>query len=95
MSDALWSGRRFRTFNAIYEFNREGLHIKVDTSLLAARVIRALDELVEVLGAIQRRRPQSHPTWQAHAERLCRKIQQDLPHRGSRLLRLRQLEGSA
>ena len=24
MSDALWSGRRFRTFNVIDEFNREG-----------------------------------------------------------------------
>ncbi|MDR7097593.1 IS3 family transposase, partial [Hydrogenophaga laconesensis] len=51
MSDALWSGRRFRTFNVIDEFNREGLRIEVDTSLPAARVIRALDELVEVRGA--------------------------------------------
>ena len=51
MSDALWSGRRFRTFNVIDEFNREGLHIEVDTSLPAARVIRALNELVEVRGA--------------------------------------------
>ncbi len=46
MSDALWSGRRFRTFNVIDEFNREGLCIEVDTSLPAARVIRGLDELV-------------------------------------------------
>ena len=45
MSDVLWSGRRFRTFNVIDEFNREGLRIEVDTSLPAARVIRALDEL--------------------------------------------------
>jgi transposase InsO family protein len=51
MSDALWSGRRFRTFNVIDEFNREGLRIEVDTSLPAARVIRALNELVEVRGA--------------------------------------------
>ena len=51
MSDALWSGRRFRTFNVIDEFNREGLCIEVDTSLPAARVIRALNELVEVRGA--------------------------------------------
>jgi len=27
MSDALWSGRRFRTFNVIDEYNREGLRI--------------------------------------------------------------------
>lgn len=51
MADALWSGRRFRTFNVIDEFNREGLRIEVDTSLPAARIIRALNELVEVRGA--------------------------------------------
>ncbi len=48
MPDALWSGRRFRTFNVIDEFNREGLRTDVDTSLPAARVIRAFNELVEV-----------------------------------------------
>lgn len=42
MSDALWSGRRFRTFNIIDEFNREGLRIEVDTSLTAARVFAPL-----------------------------------------------------
>ena len=46
MSDALWSGRRFRTFNVIDEFNRECLRIEIDTSLPAARVVRALDELI-------------------------------------------------
>jgi putative transposase len=51
MHDALWSGRKFRTFNVIDEFNREGLRIEIDTSLPAARVIRALNELVEVRGA--------------------------------------------
>ncbi len=51
MADALWSGWRLRTFNVIDEFNREGLRIEVDTSLPAARVIRALNELVEVRGA--------------------------------------------
>lgn len=51
MSDALWSGRRFRTFNVIDEFNREGLRVKVDTGLPAARAIRALNELVEVRGS--------------------------------------------
>ena len=116
MSDALWSGRRFRTFNVIDEFNREGLRIEVDTSLPAARVIRALDELVEVRGAPlsirldiaqnsspalwpsglkARVSPSITPARQAHAERLCRTIQQDLSNRGARLLRLRQLEGSA
>lgn len=51
MSDALWSGRRFRTFNVLDEYNREGLRIEVDTSLPATRIVQALNELVEVRGA--------------------------------------------
>jgi putative transposase len=50
MSDALWSGRRFRTFNVIDDFNREVLRIETDTSLPARRIVRALDELVEIRG---------------------------------------------
>ena len=48
MADALWNGRSFRTFNVLEEFSREVLRIKVDTSLPAARVVRALDELLAV-----------------------------------------------
>ncbi|SBV36168.1 hypothetical protein STPYR_11098 [uncultured Stenotrophomonas sp.] len=48
MADALWSGRRFRTFNVNDDFNRESLRIEIDTSLPSARVIRVLDELVEL-----------------------------------------------
>jgi len=54
MADALWSGRRFRTFNVNDDYNRESLRIEIDTSLLSQRVIRALDELVEVRGTSQR-----------------------------------------
>jgi putative transposase len=50
MSDALWSGRRFRTFNVLDDFNREVLRIEIDTSLPARRIVRALDELVELRG---------------------------------------------
>ena len=35
MADALWSGRRFRTFNVIDDFNREALRIEIDPSLPA------------------------------------------------------------
>ena len=35
MSDALWDGRRFRTFNVVDDFNREALAITVDFSLTA------------------------------------------------------------
>ena len=50
MADALWSGRRFRTFNVIDDFNREVLRIEIDTSLPARRIVRALDELIEIRG---------------------------------------------
>jgi putative transposase len=45
MSDALYHGTRFRTFNIMDDFNREALAIEVDTSLRAERVIRVLDRL--------------------------------------------------
>ena len=51
MSDALWSGRRFRTFNVLDDFNRESLCIEVDNSLPARRVVRVLDRLVDERGA--------------------------------------------
>lgn len=36
MSDALWCGRRFRTFNVADDFNREALAIEIDLNLPAA-----------------------------------------------------------
>jgi putative transposase len=50
MADALWSGRRFRTFNVIDDYNREVLKIEIDTSLPARRIVRALEELVAIRG---------------------------------------------
>ena len=61
MSDALWNGRRFRTFNVLDEFNREALRIEVDTSLPAARVVRALNELLELRGKPRRIRLDNGP----------------------------------
>ena len=40
MSDTLYGGRRFRTFNILDEGVREGLAIEIDTSLPAERVVR-------------------------------------------------------
>ena len=61
MSDALWSGRRFRTFNVNDDFNRESLRIEIDTSLPSQRVVRALDELIELRGAPWRLRLDNGP----------------------------------
>jgi putative transposase len=50
MSDALYAGRRFRTLNILDEGVRELLAIVVDTSIPSGRVIRVLDQLVELRG---------------------------------------------
>ena len=47
MSDALYHGTRFRTFNVIDDYNREALAIEIDTSLCAPRVVRVLERLKE------------------------------------------------
>jgi len=50
MSDALWGDRRFRTFNVVDDFNREGLAIEVDFNLPAPRVVRTLDRIAAERG---------------------------------------------
>lgn len=45
MSDALWNGKRFRTFNVIDDFNREALAVEIDTGISAHRVVRILDQI--------------------------------------------------
>jgi len=45
MSDVLYSGQRFRTFNVVDDYNRECLAIEVDTNLPAERVIRVLNRI--------------------------------------------------
>jgi putative transposase len=53
MADALYGGRPFRTFNVIDEGNREGLGIEVATSIPSLRVIRFLEQLIEIYGCPQ------------------------------------------
>jgi putative transposase len=50
MSDALWDGRRFRTFNVVDDYNREALSIEVDLSLTSQRVVRVLERIAEWRG---------------------------------------------
>jgi putative transposase len=50
MSDVLYGRRWFRTFNVIDEANREALGIEVATSIPSARVIRVMEQLIEMYG---------------------------------------------
>ena len=45
MSDALAGGRRLRTFNVIDDFNRQRVHIEVDTSINSARLVRVFEQI--------------------------------------------------
>lgn len=61
MSDALWQGRRFRTFNVVDDFNREALAIEIDLNLPAARVVRVLERIASERSYPQRLRLDNGP----------------------------------
>jgi putative transposase len=61
MSDSLQSGRTFRTFNVIDDFNREALAIEIDTSLPSGRVVRVLETIAAWRGYPQRLRLDNGP----------------------------------
>ena len=61
MSDSLQSGRTFRTFNVIDDFNREALAIEIDTSLPSGRVVRVLETIAAWRGYPQRLRVDNGP----------------------------------
>ena len=50
MHDQLHDGRSIRLFNVIDDFNREALAIDIDFSMPVAKVIRALDQVIEWRG---------------------------------------------
>lgn len=45
VSDSLYCGKRFRTFNIIDDSNREVIHIEIDTSLTSWRLIKVFEKL--------------------------------------------------
>ncbi|MGO4549478.1 IS3 family transposase [Lysobacter sp. 2RAF19] len=45
MLDALACGRSFRTFNLVDDFNREAIHIEVDTSITSHRLVRIFEQI--------------------------------------------------
>jgi putative transposase len=55
MSDCLYNGRRFRTFNVIDDCAREGLDIEIDTSITSERVVRVLERIRLERGAVPKR----------------------------------------
>jgi len=50
VSDSVAGGRRFRVLTIVDDFTRECPWLEVDTSLPSARVIRVLDQLLEMRG---------------------------------------------
>ena len=54
MSDTLFDGRGIRVFNVVDNLSREAVAMTLDFSLPASRVIRSLDEAIEVRGKPQR-----------------------------------------
>lgn len=45
VSDTLYAGKRFRTFNVIDDFNREALQVEIDTSITGKRLIQVFERL--------------------------------------------------
>ncbi|MCF7981799.1 MAG: IS3 family transposase [Pseudomonadales bacterium] len=66
MSDQLINGKTFRTFNVMDDYNREGLGIEVDISLPSARVIRALEQVIEWRGRPAALRCDNGPEYLSH-----------------------------
>ena len=67
MHDVLNNGGKFRTFNVIDDFNREGLNITFGTSITSLRVIRELDKLIDWRGKPSHIRVDNGPEFIAQA----------------------------
>ena len=67
MCDALICGRRYRLFNVVDDFNREALHIEVDTSINSDRLVRIFDRLRKQRGLPQILRTDNGPEFLGEA----------------------------
>lgn len=67
ISDALSTGRKFRSLNIVDDYNRECLAAEVDTSLTGARVVRVLERLREERGLPQTLVPDNGPEFAGHS----------------------------
>ena len=61
MADALACSRCFRTFNVVDDFNREALHIEIDTSISSLRLVRVFEQLKQDHGLPQVLRTDNGP----------------------------------
>ncbi len=61
ISDALNTGRKFRSLNIVDDYNREYLAAEVDTSRTGVRVVRMLERLGEERGLPQTLVPENGP----------------------------------
>ncbi|MGP2416572.1 IS3 family transposase [Pantoea ananatis] len=68
MHDALVCGRRFRTFNAVDDFNREVPALEIDLNIPAQRVVRVLDRIVANRGYPLKMRMDNGPALTQWAE---------------------------
>ena len=66
MRDTLYDVRVFRTFNVIDGCNREALRIEIGTSKSNTRVVRIMNELIEVYGKPEVIRLDNEPELTAH-----------------------------
>lgn len=88
MSDTLYAGKRFRTFNVIDDFNREVLKIEVDTSITGRRLIRVFEQIQKERGLPDILRVDNGPEflsgefidWAQSAEMLIHHIQPGEPN---------------
>jgi putative transposase len=67
MSDALLCGKRFRLFNVVDDFNRELMHVEVDTSITSQRLIRIFEQLEREHGLPQILRTDNGPEFLGEA----------------------------
>ena len=50
MRDSMYDGRPFKTLSVIDEGNREALRIECGTSIPSGRLVRVMDQLLELYG---------------------------------------------